>query len=102
LVGRSKSLITRGGTKISPLDLDELLGSHVAVAAALAAGVHDPIMGERIHGVVVPREHEKVDAYALRQWVSERVEKFERPDVYHFESRLPRECTGKVDRDCLA
>jgi long-chain acyl-CoA synthetase len=101
LVGRSKNLIIRGGTKISPLDLDEPIGLHADVAAALAAGVHDLIMGERIHGLVVPRQSEKVDAYALRQWVSEQVGKFKRPDVYHFESSFPRECVGKVDRDCL-
>jgi long-chain acyl-CoA synthetase len=101
LAGRSKDLIIRGGAKISPLELDELLGSHPAVAAALTVGVPDPIMGERIHALVVLREHEELDEYALRQWVSERVEKFKRPDVYHFESSLPTGGTGKVDRGAL-
>jgi long-chain acyl-CoA synthetase len=101
LVGRSKDLIIRGGTKISPLELDELLGSHPAVAAALTVGIPDPIMGERIHALVVLRGDEEVDEHALRQWVSERVEKFKRPDVYHFESNLPTGRTGKVDRGAL-
>jgi long-chain acyl-CoA synthetase len=101
LVGRSKDLIIRGGTKISPLELDELLASHPGVAAALTVGIPDPIMGERIHVLVVLREREEVDEDALRQWVSERVEKFKRPDVYHFESSLPTGRTGKVDRGAL-
>jgi long-chain acyl-CoA synthetase len=101
LVGRSKELIMRGGTKISPLELDELLSSHPAVAAALTVGIPDRVMGERIHALIVPREHEKLDESALRQWVSERVEKFKRPDAYHFGTSLPTGRTGKVDRGAL-
>lgn len=101
LVGRSKELIIRGGTKVSPLELDELLASHPAVAAALTVGVPDPVMGERIHALIVPRGHEKIEESALRQWVSERVEKFKRPDAYHFGSNLPTGRTGKVDRGAL-
>jgi long-chain acyl-CoA synthetase len=101
LVGRSKELIARGGTKVSPLELDELLASHPAVAAALTVGIPDPVMGERIHVLIVPREHQKLEEAALRRWVSERVEKFKRPDVYHFGSSLPTGRTGKVDRGAL-
>jgi len=101
LVGRSKELITRGGTKVSPLELDELLASHPAVAAALTVGIPDPVMGERIHVLIVPREHQKLEEAALRRWVSERVEKFKLPDVYHFSSSLPTGRTGKVDRGAL-
>lgn len=101
LVGRSKELIARGGTKVSPLELDELLGSYPAVAAALTVGIPDPVMGERIHVLIVPREDQKLDEATLRRWVSERVEKFKRPDVYHFSSSLPTGRTGKVDRGAL-
>jgi len=49
----------------------------------------------------VPREHQKLEEAALRRWVSERVEKFKLPDVYHFSSSLPTGRTGKVDRGAL-
>jgi long-chain acyl-CoA synthetase len=101
LVGRSKELIVRGGTKVSPLELDELLASHPAVAAALTVGIPDPVMGERIHALIVPRRHQKIEESALRQWVSERIERFKRPDAYHFGSSLPTGRTGKVDRGAL-
>jgi len=101
LAGRSNELIVRGGTKVSPLELDELLASHPSVAAALTVGIPDPVMGERIHALIVPREHENVEEAALRQWVSERAEKFKRPDIYHFGSSLPTGRTGKVDRAAL-
>jgi long-chain acyl-CoA synthetase len=101
LVGRSKELIVRGGTKVSPLELDQLLASHPCVAAALTVGVTYPVLGERTHALIVPREHENVEEAALRQWISERVEKFKRPDFYHFGSSLPTGRTGKVDRTAL-
>ncbi len=101
LVGRSKELIIRGGTKVSPLELDELLASHPAVAAALTVGIPDRVMGERIHALIVAREHERIEESALRQWIAERVEKFKRPDAYHFGTSLPTGRTGKVDRGAL-
>ena len=37
----------------------------------------------------------------LRQWVASRVDRYKRPDVYHFAAELPTGRTGKVDRDAL-
>ena len=101
LVGRNKDLIMRAGTKISPLELDGLIAQHPAVAAALTVGVADDVTGERIHVLVVPRAEASVDERELRRWVAERLERFKRPDVYHFGSELPTGSTGKVDRDAL-
>jgi len=101
LVGRAKDLIMRAGAKISPLELDGLIARHPSVAAALTVGVADPLVGERIHVLVVPRDGQTTDEAALRQWVADRVERYKRPDVYHFGSELPIGRTGKVDRDAL-
>ena len=101
LVGRAKDIIVRGGAKISPLELDGLIAQHPAVAAALTVGIPDEITGERIHVLVVPRNESAIDEKELRQWVSDRLERFKRPDVYHFGSELPTGRTGKVDRDAL-
>ena len=101
LAGRIKDLINRGGAKVSPLELDHLLAQHPAVAAALTAGVPDPIMGERIHALVVPRSNSGIDEKELREWIAARVEKFKWPDVYHFGDQLPIGRTGKVDRGAL-
>ncbi len=101
LAGRIKDLINRGGAKVSPLELDRLLAQHPAVAAALTAGVPDPIMGERIHALVVPRTDAAVDEKELREWVAAHIEKFKWPDIYHFGHQLPIGRTGKVDRNAL-
>lgn len=101
LAGRIKDLIFRGGAKISPLELDHVLVQHPAVAAALTTGVPDPIMGERIHVLVVPRANMSIDEKELREWIATRIERFKWPDVYHFGPELPTGRTGKVDRNAL-
>src|SRR4029077_20479434 len=55
LVGRAKDIVSRGGHKLAPLEIDNLLAEHPDVAAALCAGVPDEPLGEVIHAVVVPR-----------------------------------------------
>ena len=101
LVGRNKDLILRGGAKISPLELDAMIAQHPAVAAALTVGVADAVTGERIHVMVVPRAKHTIGEDELRQWVASRVDRYKRPDVYHFAAELPTGRTGKVDRDAL-
>jgi long-chain acyl-CoA synthetase len=101
LAGRIKDIIIRGGANVSPLELDHLLAQHPDVAAALTAGVPDPIVGDRIHALVVPRANTGIDERDLRQWVAGRIERFKWPDVYHFGRELPTGRTGKVDRNVL-
>jgi long-chain acyl-CoA synthetase len=101
LAGRIKDIIIRGGANVSPLELDHLLAQHPNVAAALTAGVPDPMVGERIHALIVPRANASIDEKDLRQWIAGRIEKFKWPDVYHFGQELPIGRTGKVDRGAL-
>ena len=69
LIGRAKDIISRGGIKIAPLEIDNLLAGHPDVAAALCAGVPDARLGEVIHAVVVPRNGAALDPAALRAWL---------------------------------
>jgi long-chain acyl-CoA synthetase len=101
LAGRIKDLIMRGGAKVSPLELDHILLEHPAVAAALTTGIPDEILGERIHALIVPRADASVDEADLRDWITNRIERFKCPDVYHFVPELPTGRTGKVDRNAL-
>jgi long-chain acyl-CoA synthetase len=99
--GRVELAGIRGGANVSPLELDHLLAQHPDVAAALTAGVPDPMVGERIHALVVPRANASIGEKDLRQWVAGRIERFKWPDVYHFGRELPTGRTGKVDRNAL-
>lgn len=101
LIGRSKEIISRGGNKISPLEVENLLCAHADVAAALCAGVPDARLGEAIHAVVVLRRDSRATEAELRAWAAERIERFKLPDVIRFSEALPMGATGKASRAAL-
>jgi long-chain acyl-CoA synthetase len=102
LVGRAKDIVSRGGNKIAPLEIDNLLAEHPGIAAALCAGVADARLGEVIHAVIVPRAGAELDADALRRWLLERTERFKVPDFFYFRDALPSGASGKADRKAVA
>lgn len=101
LVGRSKEIISRGGNKISPLEVENLLCAHASVAAALCVGVPDARLGEAIHAVVVLRRNARLTEGDLKTWAAERIERYKLPDVIRFSETLPLGETGKTSRAAL-
>ena len=101
LVGRSKEIISRGGSKVAPLEVEQILMQHPDVAQALVTGVPDLQLGERIHALIVARPGEPPTGEALRAWSIGRMEKYKLPDKWHFAAELPMGRTGKVDRGRL-
>jgi acyl-CoA synthetase (AMP-forming)/AMP-acid ligase II len=102
LIGRRKEIVSRGGQKIAPLEVDNLLAAHPDVAAVLCAGVPDASVGERLHAIVVRRPGATVTEAALRAWAGERIERYKLPDAIHFHDALPLGRTGKADRGAVA
>jgi len=101
LVGRAKELISRAANKISPLEIEQVFLKHPAVAEAMVTGIPDPIIGERIHILIIPRLATAPAEDELRRWASQWLEKFKMPDVFHFGTALPLGRTGKADRGRL-
>lgn len=98
LAGRSKQLIVRGGVKVSPLEIEALFAEHPGCADCLAVGLPDPVLGERIHLLVVPRNDKVPDSDALRVWGRSGMERYKVPDRFHIVPELPLGRTGKIDR----
>lgn len=101
LVGRAKEIISRGGSKVAPLEVEQILMQHPDVAQALVTGVPDLQVGERIHALIVARPGKPPSGEELRAWAIERMEKYKLPDKWHFAAELPLGRTGKVDRGRL-
>ncbi|HWA48583.1 MAG TPA: fatty acid--CoA ligase family protein [Dongiaceae bacterium] len=97
LVGRLKDVISRGGNKIAPLEIENLFARHESVLAALAFGVPDDRLGESLHLMVVARDRGLTER-DLREWARDRLERFKTPDAFHFVDALPAGRTGKADR----
>ncbi|MEB0164027.1 fatty acid--CoA ligase family protein, partial [Glaciimonas sp. CA11.2] len=101
LMGRSKEIISRGGNKVTPGELEQLLCSHPDISAAMAVGIADTVLGERIHVLVVPRTGTSLDIASLKKYLESRLEKFKQPDTYYISDELPLGRTGKADRGQL-
>ena len=100
LVARIKELINRGGEKISPREIDEVLLAHPAVAEAVCFGVPHPMWGEEVEAAVVVRE--PVASADLLAYCRERLSDFKRPKQIHITDAIPRTATGKIQRGVVA
>lgn len=102
LTGRLKEIINRGGEKIAPLEIDELLTSHPAVAQAVTFAVPHPTLGEEVAAAVVLRPGASATAGELRAAVAARLAYFKVPRQIVFLDALPKGPTGKPQRIGLA
>jgi acyl-CoA synthetase (AMP-forming)/AMP-acid ligase II len=100
LVGRIKELINRGGEKISPREIDEVLLAHPKVAEAVCFGVAHPTWGEEVAAAVVVRE--PVTEADLLAFCRERLADYKRPKQIHITETIPRTATGKIQRGVVA
>lgn len=100
LTGRIKELINRGGEKIGPREIDEVLLGHPAVAEAVAFGVPHPTWGEEVAAAVVLRE--PVSESAILAFCKERLADFKCPKKIYITSAIPRGATGKIQRGAVA
>jgi long-chain acyl-CoA synthetase len=98
IVGRAKEIISRGGNKISPLQIDNLLSAHPDVAVALCTGVPDERLGENVQAMVVLKPGAILTAPDLLSWASDKIERFKLPDAIYFCDAIPVGSTGKASR----
>jgi oxalate---CoA ligase len=102
LHGRKYDLINRGGEKISPLEVDEALARHPAVAEAATFAVPHPRLGEDVAAAVVLRPGVAVTPTELRRYLQDQVTSFKVPRKIVIRDQLPKGATGKVLRRLLA
>jgi len=102
ITGRLKEIINRGGEKISPREVDEVLLEHPAIAVAVTFALPHDKLGEDVAAAVVLREGELADEQELRNFVSARLANFKVPRRIVFASEIPTGPTGKLQRIGLA
>ncbi|MEH2180495.1 acyl--CoA ligase [Nostoc sp.] len=100
LTGRIKELINRGGEKISPLEVDDVLLRHPAVTEALAFAVPHKSLGEDIHAAVVLKT--EAGEKELLAHCATMLADFKVPKQIHILDQLPRGATGKLQRLAMA
>jgi long-chain acyl-CoA synthetase len=99
LSGRLSDVINRGGEKLGPVEVEEVLRAHPAVRDAAVVGVPDPELGERVGAVVVVSG--TVSADELTVHCASRLATYKVPDYVGFADELPVTVLGKLDRRSL-
>ena len=100
LVARIKELINRGGEKISPREIDEVLLAHPSVAEAVTFGVPHATWGEEVAAAVILRD--AVTEAELLTYCGEHLADYKRPKQIHITDTIPRTATGKIQRGVVA
>jgi acyl-CoA synthetase (AMP-forming)/AMP-acid ligase II len=102
LTGRLKELINRGGEKISPIEVDEILMAHPAVQQVVTFAMPHDALGEEVAAAVVLREGQAATERELKAFAAERLADFKLPRKIVFLDEIPKGATGKLQRIGLA
>ena len=102
ITGRLKEIINRGGEKISPREVDEVLMNHPAVEQAVTFAVPHDKLGEDIAAAIVLRKGVESTEHAIHAFAAEHLANFKVPCKVLFLDKLPKGPTGKIQRVSLA
>jgi long-chain acyl-CoA synthetase len=102
-VSRKKHLIIRGGSNISPVEIERVLMAHPAVRDAAVVGVPDPDLGQRVAGFVqLADSAQSVDLKEILAFATERLADYKVPETLEIVYKIPRNTLGKIDRQSLS
>jgi acyl-CoA synthetase (AMP-forming)/AMP-acid ligase II len=102
ITGRLKEIINRGGEKVSPREVDEILMDHPAVLQVVTFAMPHDKLGEEVAAAVVLRDGMSVTEKELRDFAGERLAGFKVPRKVLFLPEIPKGATGKLQRIGLA
>lgn len=102
ITGRLKEIINRGGEKVSPREVDEVLMDHPAVRQVVTFAMPHDKLGEDVAAAVVLREGAQASEKDLREFVGSRLAAFKVPRKIVFLDEIPKGATGKLQRIGLA
>lgn len=102
ITGRLKEIINRGGEKISPREVDEVLMDHEAVRQVVTFAIPHGSLGEDVAAAVALHEGKVADERDLRAFAAERLAAFKVPRKIILVEEIPKGATGKLQRIGLA
>lgn len=98
LTGRIKNIINRGGEKISPEHVEDILAGYPGVTEAAVFAIPDATYGQRVGAAVVVREGESIGSEQILRYCRNRLSAFEIPDRLEVVAALPHTAKGGLDR----
>ncbi len=102
IVGRTKEMIISGGENVYPIETENCLSKHPAVAQAAVLGVPHEKWGEAVHAVVALHDGRTADAEEIIAFCRERIADYKSPrGVTIWDGPLPLSATNKIDKQAL-
>lgn len=98
IVDRTKDIIKTGGEWISSVDLENEIAAHPDILECTVIGVPDPKWDERPFVLAVLREGAELEVAAAREWLGERVPRWQVPERWTFGAEVPKTSVGKFDK----
>lgn len=100
--GRLKEIINKGGEKISPLEVDNVLMDHPLIEQAVCFGYEDKMLGEDIAAAIIVKEGRNCSETDVKIYAQKKLAKFKIPKKIFFVNEIPKGATGKLQRNVLA
>lgn len=102
ITGRLKEIINRGGEKISPREVDEILMDHPAIVQCVTFAMPHPKLGEEVAAAVVLEEGKTAEEAEIRAFTAGHLADFKVPKKILILEEIPKGATGKLQRIGLA
>ncbi len=101
IVGRKKEMIKVGGEIVFEPEVEAALQKHPDIAEAAVIGVADKLRGEVPKAFLVPKEGKNISEEELRYFLRRHLAHFKIPHYFEFYAALPKNRTGKIDKEKL-
>lgn len=101
IAGRKKEMIISGGENIYPLEIEQVIGELTGVDEVAVVGVADDKWGEVPCAAIVLKQGAILDRDTVIPYCMTRLAKYKVPSVIHFVSALPKNATGKIDKQAV-
>lgn len=95
---RKKDMIISGGFNIFPAEIENVIMSNPAVLEVAVIGVPDPVWGESVRAVIVPKQRAEISAEEIVAFCNNRLAGYKKPKSVTFAKSLPKTSTGKVQK----
>lgn len=101
MIDRKKDMILSGGVNVYPKEIENVLSAHPDIIEVAVVGVPHPDWGETVKAVVVPEKGVNDVETLCRDFLEGKIAHFKVPRLYEVIDSLPRNATGKVDKNQL-
>ncbi|MDF2986923.1 MAG: acyl-CoA synthetase (AMP-forming)/AMP-acid ligase [Eubacterium sp.] len=98
VIGRSDDLIIQGGNKVYPIDVEEVLLKHPAVAEVAVLGIPDDKLGKRIVALLSLKYGCNAEIQELYRFCRQNLEDKKVPKEIHIVNKIPRNSIGKISK----